>query len=205
MKLGRPPGPDELHDEAEDWASLPVSSVLWRLHRTAGEHLVAWDRLRHWGPSAACFDPHKPPPSEQEAGVSYASFDVPTCLAEAYQVRRVVNTAFEVPYLTAWSPRRRLRLLDLTGLWPVRNGASHAINTGRHDLCREWARAIYKRWPGIDGVYYSSAMTGRPCVALWTAASDSFPDRPSFSHALAAPLIRDLLQEAVEQVGCRLL
>jgi hypothetical protein len=205
VKLGRAPGPAELTDQSEDWVALPTSSVLWRVHRTAGGHVVAWHHLRHWGPSDARFDPHLRPPSVQSVGVSYTSLDVPTCLAEAYQVRRVVNTVFEAPYLTAWSPRRELHLLDLSGTWPVRNGASHAINTGRHDLCRGWARAIYERWPAADGLYYRSAMTGRPSVALWTAAVNSFPARPGFSHALAAPMVRGLLQQAADEIGSRLL
>jgi len=205
VRLGRAPGPAELTDQSEDWVVLPTSSVLWRVHSTAGDHVVGWDKLRHWGPSDARFDPHLPPSSVQSIGVSYTSFDVPTGLAEAYQVRRVVNTVFEAPYLTSWSPQRQLRLLDLTRTWPVRNGASHAINTGRHDLCREWARAIYRRWPAADGLYYCSAMTGRPSVALWTASADSFPGRPSFSHALAAPMVRGLLQAAADEIGYRLL
>lgn len=185
--------------------ALRCPSVLWRVHRTAGDHVVGWGELRRWGPSDASFDPHEPPPSFQPIGISYTSFDVATCLAEVYQVSRVVNTVLDAPYLTAWSPRRELRLLDLTGTWPVRNGASHSINTGRHDLCRQWARAIYEHGPDADGLYYSSAMTGRPCVALRTAAADSFPARPSFSHALAAPLLRGLLQAAVNEVGYRLI
>jgi hypothetical protein len=44
-------------------------------------------------------------------------------------------------------------------------------------------------------------------MCLWTAAADSFPARParpSFSHALAAPLLRGLLQTVVDEVGYRL-
>ncbi len=63
--------------------------------------MVGWDKLRHLGPSDARFDAHVASPSVQSLGVSYTSFDVPTCLAEAYQSRRVVKTVFEAPYLTS--------------------------------------------------------------------------------------------------------
>jgi hypothetical protein len=202
VKLGRPPA--ALEARADAWLVLSTSVTVWRVHRTAGAHVVAWDRLRFWGPSSARFDPHEPPPSHQGAGVAYAALDVPTALAEVFQKTRVVNTKRGAPYLTAWFPARDLRLLDLSGLWPVRNGASHAINTGRHDLCRQWARAIHGRWEHADGLYYSSAMTGRPCASLWTAAKDSFPPSPSFSQAIASPSARWLLQLAADEIGYRL-
>lgn len=179
--------------------------MLWRAHRTAGPNVVAWDQLRYWGPSAARFDPHEPPPSAQDIGVSYAALNVATSLAEVFQDRRVINTVRHSPYLTAWQPRRSLRLLDLTGTWPVRNGASHALNTGRHDLCRAWARAIYKKWGSADGLFYSSATTGQPSVVLWTAAKESFPKAPSFSRALSDPAVRPFLQAATDEIGYRLL
>lgn len=77
------------------------------------------------------FDPHLPPPRVQDRGVCYTAFDLPTAIAEVFQETRAVNLRRGAPWLTAWLPSRPLRLLDLTGLWPLRNGASHAINTGR--------------------------------------------------------------------------
>ena len=60
-------------------------TVLWRIHATAGEHVMPWNRLRHFGPLDGRFDPHAPPPHEQVAGVLYLALDVPTCVAEVYQ------------------------------------------------------------------------------------------------------------------------
>lgn len=207
VKLGKAPAPEELQAEDSDWYELDPATVLWRVHRSAGFNVVPWNALRYWGPSAARFDPHEPTlgARDQDIGVSYTATDVPSALAEVFQDRRVVNATRQVPYLTAWRPVRSLRLLDLTAKWPVRNGASHAINTGRHDLCRAWARSIYERWPTVDGLLHTSAMAGNPCVCLWTAAGDSFPPAPTFSRPLADPGLRLLVESATAQIGFRLI
>lgn len=200
MKLGAPPS--DLSSVAEDWAETAEGTVLWRIVRTSGPNVVAWDRLRTWGPSAARFDPHPLPPGEHPGvGVAYSATDLATALAEVFQDRRVVNTNRHRPYLVAWGPTRSLRLLDLRGTWPVRNGASHAITSGRHDLCRQWARAIFARWPGADGLLSASAMTGRDVVVLWTPAGDSFPSRPLLSLPLSHPGLRSFLRAASDQIG----
>jgi len=203
-----PPHPDALVDDTGDWVDIGPDDVLWKVHFTTGHHVVPWNRLRYWGPSrAGRFDPHAGSdlePAVQDVGVSYTSAHVPSALAEVFQNRRTINTTEGAPYMTGWFPTRPLRVLDLTGTWPIRNGASHVINTGRTDFTRAWARAIYERWPAVDGVMHASKMTGRPCVCLWTAAADSFPVAPSFARALADPSIRSLMVKSSDEVGFRL-
>lgn len=179
--------------------------MLWRVHRTTGNHVVAWDRLRYWGPSAAMrFDPHEPPARVQDRGVSYTALDVPTALAEVFQHRRVISTRRDAPYLTGWIPSRALTLLDLTGNWPIHAGASHVINTGRRDFCRSWARAIHAAWPELDGLRHTSAMTGHDAIALFTAAADSFPARPLLSLPLDHPGLRAHILGAAAQIAYRI-
>jgi len=201
VKLPLPPVSDALTLEEGDLTAVAVHIVLWRLHRTAGENVVAWNALRFWGPSHARFDPQQPPPGPSDRGVSYAALDITTCLAEVFQDRRVVDTARGAPYLTAWRPGRTVHLLDLTGTWPIRNGASHLLNTGPHDLCRAWARAIDARWPDLDGLWHVSAMNGQPEITLFTAAADAFPPRPLFSRPLSDPGTRGWITAAAEQIG----
>jgi RES domain-containing protein len=201
VKLPLPPAPEALTLEEGDLAPVARHTVLWRLHRTAGENVIAWNALRFWGPSHARFDPQQPPPGPSDRGVSYAALDITTCLAELFQDRRAVDTVRGAPYLTAWRPGRTLHLLDLTGTWPIRNGASHLINTGPHDLCRAWARAIDSRWADLDGLWHVSAMTGEPEIALFTAAADTFPPRPLFSRPLSDPGTRGWVAAAAEQIG----
>lgn len=203
VKLPLPPEPAALHRRVSDVHRLG-DRVLWRVHRTSGEHIVAWNALRYWGPaSAARFDPQPPPPSISERGVSYAATDIPTALAEVFQQTRVINTRRGDPYLTAWRPSRSVQLLDLTGEWPIRAGASFTLNTGRRDRCRAWARTIHTAWPEIDGLWHRSSMTGQHIVTLFTHAADSFPARPVFSVPLSHPGLRAGLLAAASQINYR--
>ncbi len=205
VKLPLPPEPGELQFPPEHDRLLDTAAVLWRVHRTNGEHVVAWDQLRYWGPAATMrFDPHEPPPHEQSRGVSYSALSFPTALAEVFQRTRVVNTRRGTPYLTAWSPVHPLTLLDLTGTWPIQAGASHAIITGRRDHCRAWARAILSARPDLDGLWHQSSMTGGDAVTLFTHAADSFPDRPELSLPLSHPGLRGHLLAAAAEIAYRL-
>ena len=204
MKLPLPPNPKELEFQPEHLRVVTVETVLWRVHRTSGEHIVPWNQLRHWGPAPTMrFDPHDPPARVQDRGVSYAALSVPTALAEVFQRTRMINTRRGSPYLTAWSPARGLTLLDLTGTWPIQAGASYAINSGRRDHCRAWARAIHTVRPDLDGLWHHSSMTGGDAVTLFTHAADSFPDRPRLSLPLDHPGLRSHLLAAASQIAYR--
>lgn len=204
VKLPLPPPPESLRFPPEHLRTAATDVVLWRVHRTSGKHVVPWNQLRYWGPAATMrFDPHEPPPHAQERGVSYAALDVATALAEVFQQTRVINMRRDTPYLTAWSPARALRLLDLSGTWPIHAGASHAINTGRRDHCRAWARAIHTARPDLDGLWHLSSMTGSDAITLFTHASDSFPERPRLSLPLAHPGLRRYLLAAAAQINYR--
>lgn len=205
MKLPLPPGPAELRFPPEHLRTVDTDAALWRVHRASGEHVIPWNKLRYWGPAATMrFDPHEPPPREQDRGVSYAELNVPTALAEVFQRTRVVNSRRGTPYLTAWAPARALILLDLTGTWPIQAGASHAINTGRRDYSRAWARAIHTARPDLDGLWHRSSMTAGDAVTLFTHAADTFPDRPAMSLPLDHPGLRTYLLEAAREIGYRI-
>ena len=189
-----------------DLHRLGRTTALWRVHPTAGPYVTPWDRLRYVGPTTSRFDPQPPPPGRGVRGVrgvTYASLDVATVLAEAFQQTRVVDAHRRAPYLTGWRPARTLTLLDLTGTWPIRNGASHTLTTGPKSVCRAWARAIDEQWPDLDGLWTVSTMTGRPTVALFTAAADAFPRRPAFSRPLSTPALRGALLHAAADIGYR--
>lgn len=204
MKLPAPPAAEKLQYRPEHLYELAGDTVLWRVHRSAGGNVVAWDQLRYWGPAAVMrFDAHEPPARVQDRGVSYTVLAIPTALAEVFQQRRVINTRRDMPYLTGWAPSRTLRLLDLTGGWPIFAGASHVLNTGRRDLCRAWARAIHSAWPELDGLRHRSAMTGGDAVVLFTAAADSFPSRPLLSLPLNHPGLRTHVLDSAEQISYR--
>lgn len=183
----RPPGPlTRLDDDV-----LDEQPTLWRIHRTVGEHVLSWSALRHWGPADTMrFDPHPPPPQvHPNVGVTYAALDVATAVTETFQQQRVIDPAGGRPKATSWKPTRRLRLLNLTDDWALRNGASHSLASGPRSTCRTWARAIAQTWPDLDGLWSQSTLTGRTNVTLWAPAADAFPSTPDFSeHLEAAPM-----------------
>jgi RES domain len=193
--------PAQLIREPHDLADY--TATLWRVHRTAGEHVLPWNTLRTFGPlPSMCWDPHPgPEPMSGAEGVLYAAADVATSLAEVYQTTRVIDTRAGGATLTAWQPQRRLRLLDLSGTWLLRNTASAALLAAPRSTCRRWARAIYTSWPELDGLYVPSTLTGRPNIVLWNAAADSIPAMPAFSRPLAHPLVWSIAQAAAAEIG----
>lgn len=202
MKL--PAAPGEITITDTDLATPDADTVLWRIHPTIGDHVPPWNALRHFGPSAGRFDPHPPPPREYaDYAVTYAATDPYTPFAEVYQRGRAINRTAGAVYLTAWRTTRKLRLLDLTGTWPIANGASYALNTGRHDYCRAWAQAIHDHPARVDGLWHASAMAGSATVTLFTPAADSFPLTPAFSRALTDPTIRPLINAAARRYNYR--
>ena len=204
VKLPQPPPPADLERHEDDLRRVD-SELLWRMHRTAGAHVVAWDQLRYFGPiDTMRFDPHDPPPHTQAKGVGYSALDLPTILAEVFTQTRFINRTRGAPYLTGWVPTRQLTLLDLAGGWPIRNGASYTINTGRKDHCRAWARAISDAWPNLDGLWHHSSLTGRPIVTLFAPGANSFPRAPSFSSPLSHPGLFPALQTAAGEINYHL-
>ncbi|WP_083562261.1 RES family NAD+ phosphorylase [Mycobacterium malmoense] len=199
-KVPRTP-PNRLAREPDD--VVDYAGILWRVHRSKGEYVRPWNELRTYGPLASMrWDPHPGlSPATHPDGVLYAATDVATSLAEVYQTTRVIDTRAGAPRLTAWQPTRPLRLLDLSGTWLLRNGASAALLAAPRSICRRWAGAIYANWPELDGLYAPSTMTGQLSVALWSAAADSIPTTPAFSRPLTQPLVWSLAQAAAAEIA----
>lgn len=196
--------PTSLSREPDDVGDHP--GILWRVHRTVGEHVLAWNELRRFGPLPSMrWEPHPgPTPAPSDEGVLYASGDVATALAEVFQTTRLIDTRMSAPRLTAWQPTRPLRLLDLSGTWLIRNGASTALLSAPRSICRRWARAIRTTWPELDGLAVPSTMTAAQNVVLWGPAADVMPELPAFSRDLAHPLVWTLAQQAADEIGYRI-
>ena len=111
------------------------------------------------------------PPKVQYRGILYAATGddaIATCVAEVFQDTRLVDTRRNEPRLAAFPVMEDVALLlDLTGKWPTRAGASTNINSGPRPRCRRWSRVIYDAYPDLGGLYYASSMNGNePAVAL---------------------------------------
>lgn len=200
-KLPRPPVrlvlPPELH-------TVPAGSLVWRIFWTAGPHPTTWNVWRPWGPTGSRFDHQMPPPQLQARAILYGATGATTCFAEFFQRRRTINRSRRAPCLAAFRTTRALTLLDLTGEWPTRAGASMAINTGPRGRAREWSRVIYASYPDVEGLWYGSSMHGnRPCMALYERGRSVTPPTPDFHRLLSDPAMWAVVGEAAGRLGYR--
>lgn len=181
---------------------LSARTRLWRVYFSAGAHSTTWNAFRAYGPTCARFDHHDPPPPGQAKGIVYACSEPTTCLAEVFQATRVVDRTSRAPWLVAFETVRDLTLLDLTGPWPTRAGASMAIASGPRPRARRWSRAIYAAYPAVEGLWYGSSMhANKPCVALYERASSALPTAPTFHRALVDPTLGDRISAAANTLG----
>lgn len=185
---------------------IPAGAIFFRVYFRASRHLATWRSFRTYGPTDARFDHHVRPPHVQERGILYIAFHPRTALAEVFQRRRTINTRRMDPWLVGFETAAELRLLDLTGLWPTRAGASMALSTGPHARTRPWSRAAYEAYPDLHGLWYASSMDSmRGCAALFERASRAMPSAPAFHRALADISLRALLEHWSTQLNYRLI
>ena len=177
---------------------LSRGTLVWRIYLRGGAHPAAWSRFRHWGPVPSMrFDHHSPPLRQQPRGIVYAAMRVYTCVAEVFQETRTIERSRNGPWLVGLELARAVSLLDLTGTWPTRAGASMAMSSGRRDRARSWSQRIYEDYPAIEGLYYPSSMDGnQPAVALYERAQSALPGRPLFHRALADPALNGAVVKA---------
>ncbi|MFN8634111.1 MAG: RES family NAD+ phosphorylase [Chloroflexota bacterium] len=188
------------------WKIVPTDSALFRVYFRGGPFPVTWNHLRYYGPTHARFDHHLPPARIQNRGILYASDHPRTPLAEVFQVSRTIDARRDEPWLVGFRLSREIRLLDLTGLWPTRAGASMAIASGLRSTARRWSSTIYEAYSGADGLWYGSSMhANAPCVALYERGASALPARPSFHRALADDTLRAFLETSADLLGYRLI
>jgi len=192
QRLGPPPGHAALARIAPEIHTLPAGALLWRVYFRAASTPGRWDAFRSFGPTGARFD-HQPPPPRAHArrAIAYAADSGPTCIAEVFQLTRVIDRFTDEPALAAFELTRDLPLLDLTGAWPTRAGGSMAIGSGSRAMARRWSRASYRAFPHVEGLRYGSSMNAnRPAFALYERARSALPSAPRLDLELEAPGLR---------------
>ncbi|MFT3816861.1 MAG: RES family NAD+ phosphorylase [Rubrivivax sp.] len=206
-KLGKPPAVEVLRAlDPPRTTILAGRDRLARIYYASGPHPVAWNEFRAWGPATnARFDHHLPDgagkPHAQSRKVLYCAKQGITCIAEVFQATRVVNRIDNDPYLCVFSPRRNLTLLDLTGRFATRMGASLAIHSGPRNRAREWARTLYEAFD-YDGLLYLSSMDpGAAAIALNERAEDAMPEAPLSNRPLGDPLLTDVIDAHTHRLG----
>ncbi len=185
---------------------LSAGTWLARVYFASGDHPVAWDMLRDWGPARlARFDHHLPDehgrPHHQARAVLYCAPLGITCLAEVFQQSRVIDRARRDPFLAVFVLARPVRLLDLTGDFATRMGVSPAIHSGPRDGTRRWAIALHDAYE-LDGFQYLSSMhPGALAFVLHERASGALPASPSFNRPLSDPILTDIIDACAARLG----
>jgi len=202
-KFPEPPAVGTLAAIPPEIRVLAADAVLWRVYFRAGAHPTLWAQFRTYGPTDARFDHHPPPPRVHgDRGILYCAESGPTCLAEAFLGTRVIDRRKGSPWLVAFRLARDVQLLDMTGAWPTRAGASMNIHSGPRPRARSWSRRIYAAYPAIAGILYASSMdANRPALAFYERALSSLPGTPSFHRALDDPSLLRILQNAARRFG----
>ncbi|MBK0418007.1 hypothetical protein JD276_03025 [Leucobacter sp. CSA1] len=185
-------------DRDPSWVrEVPAGTALARIFRAGGEHPAEWFEFREFGPLDARFDPHPEPIGEHPGcGVMYAVLEgeadpsggaeVPhdsafaACVLEVFQQFRIVRRSAGAPTLVTLELARPIRLLDLSDSdWIAVAGGNAAIASGERSRSREWARAIARAHPELDGVLAASSLVPTARVAaLWNGAVDALPEHP---------------------------
>jgi hypothetical protein len=203
--LPSPPSVADLQELGPEVHVLPRGATVWRVYFRAGAHPTTWNTFRTYGPTGARFDHHDPPPAVHPTKAIFYGADLgPTCLAEVFQDTRVIDRHRHQPALAAFQIARDLSLLDVTGAWPTRAGASMAISAGNRKRAREWSRAIYAAFPQLDGIRYGSSMdANRPAFALYERSTGALPAGPLLDAPLSVPGLAALLARAAARFGYR--
>lgn len=166
--------------------------------------------MRAFGPTTARFDHHLPDPAgepwDQTRAIQYVALDGLTPLAEVFQDTRVIDRTARSSWLVAYELAEDLALLDLTGTYPTRAGASMLINCGSRPRARAWSRAFYDAYPPIQGLYYGSCLhKNSPSIALYERAAGAIPAHPSLHRALSDKALRLTLRNAAATLNYLLL
>jgi hypothetical protein len=195
-KLPWPPPAEAIREIEPERHSLRTGTLVARIYARSGRHPTSWREFRFEGPLAAArFDHHV---AGQRRGVLYAARDLVTCVAEVFQGSRVVDREADDRCLAAFRLTRSVRLLDLTGDWPTRAGASQAMSSGARLVAQAWARAIYDAYPAFEGIWYASSMHGgHAAIMFFERAEEALPTEPDLDAPLTHPgLLPDLVRAA---------
>lgn len=139
----------------------------------------------------------------QERGVSYCAVSAMTCIAEVFQgPPRLIQRHRNNPWLVTFELRTAVTLLDLTGKFPLRAGASMKLVSGPKTYAQNWSRGFYDVYTDLEGLYFPSSLTNGPTVVLNERAQDEvFPPTPSFHRALSDPVMLTPLRNAARELG----
>lgn len=203
-KVPQHPDLERLRSTDPAWYSLRPGDELWRVYFRAGEHPSRWDQFRTFGPTDARFDHHLVGDPDAGRSVIYSALSPVTCLAEVFQKTRTIHRAQRKPALVGFALTSALSLLDLTGSFATRLGASMGLMTGPRRVGRNWARGLYAAYPDAQGIAYPSSMHGNAVAVVLNdraVRARALPPAPGFHKALVDLGMMTLLKNAARETG----
>lgn len=215
------PGAQTLRGISPEIHVLRRRALLARIWFAGLRHPSGFARFRDFGPTGSRFDHHLPGPDggphAAERAILYAveAPDAPiddempfvTAIAEVFQLTRVIDLGSEAPRFAIFQLERDVPLLDLTGFWTTRAGASAALSSGAREVARAWSRDFYEAYPKIEGIRYRSSMSGgaSSAVALYERAVSGVAAAPLLDLPLQHPALRPALVRAATRLGYAIL
>ena len=207
-KFPRPHDTATIQAAPPDVKTLGKGTVLARIYFTGGAHTTRWNEFRRYGPTNARFDHHLPLRDGQawvqQRSVLYCASNAMTCFAEVFQQTRRIDRVRDAPWLAVFELQQAVTLLDLSGTYPTRVGASMAINSGSRVRAREWAQRFYEAFDDLHGICYASSMhANQSSVALNDRAQgmQALSAHPRFNRALADDALLDAQKHAAAALG----
>lgn len=203
-KVPRRPDLDRLRSAQPAWHIVGTGEQLWRVYFRGGEHPSRWNQFRTFGPIDARFDHHLDDSPSSGRSVMYGAASPVTCLAEVFQKTRTIQRTHRSPALVGFATVRPLKLLDLTGAFTTRIGASMGLMTGPRSVARSWAKALYSAYPDAQGFAYPSSMHGNAVAVVLNDRTDPtqvLPTSPGFHRTLHDPAMMTLLKNAAREIG----
>lgn len=182
---------------------------LARIYPTVGSHPMSWQQFRAAGPlPVGRFDHHE---GDATRGIWYGAANRTAtghrvdallgAVAETYADTHVIDRSASARHLVLCEPARALWLLRLDSTWLPAAHGNAAIFAGSRLRAQAWSRAIYDRYPDLDGVYYpASNHPDSACVALYERAATALTV-PRLLRRLDEPGLRPYLQQVAYNLG----
>ena len=186
-----------------EWYRVEPGHELWRVYFRSGEHPSHWSQFRAFGPIDARFDHQLEGEADTGRAVMYLALSPVTCLAEVFQKTRTIHRTHRMPALVGFAMASAVQLLDLTGPFATRIGASMGLMTGPRSVGRNWARGLYAAYPEAQGLAYPSSMHGNAVAVVLNdrVPATALPPAPGFHKALDDPGMITLLKNAAREIG----
>lgn len=184
-----------------------------RIWFAGSRHVSGFAHFRDFGPTNSRFDHHLPDaagrPTIGARAILYAidAAAAPhafmSALAEVFQDTRTIDLVAGEPHLAIFQTIRDLPLLDLTGHWTTRAGASASLSSGPREITKEWSRDFYDAHASLDGLRYRSAMSGGSSLslALYERGRSAMPTSPIVNRPLRHAALRADLVRAAGTLG----